>query len=276
MHIQKNLLFQLGLVLITSLAYTQTLRYPVAANYTAMGAYSKNFNDVLSFTSNQAVLGKMKSIGAGVYSERRFLLEDLNSYTMAFCLPVRFGGIGISAKYSGYQSYRESQLGVAYGKDLGNIDIGIQFDYLAVHIPGYGRDGLITIEGGVILEISEQLHAGVHVFNPTGSRFGKQDREKLASIYTTGLGYEASEKVFVCVEIIKEEEKPVCINAGVNYVFAKKFFARMGLLTETNNLYFAAGWKWNNLRIDITSGYHGQLGFSPGLLFLFQGNSKKE
>ena len=270
------MLLQLGLILVTTLGYPQSVSYPLVARYTAMGAYSKNFNDVLSFTSNQAVLGKMEALSAGVYSERRFLVEELNLYTIALCFPGRFGGIGLSARYSGYRSYSETQLGLAYGKNLGRIDIGIQFNYQAVHIPGYGKDGVISIEGGAILEISEQLYAGLHVFNPTGSRFGKRHSEKLASIYTTGFGYEASEKVLICIEILKEEDKPVSINAGINYVFAKKFFARLGLFTETNSLYFGAGWKWNNLRIDVTTSYHAQLGFTPGLLFLFQRNSKEE
>jgi hypothetical protein len=255
---------------------TQSVRYPLAAGYTGLGAYSKNFTDVLSVTSNQAVLAAIKSMAAGVYLEKRFFLEELKLYSIAFCVPLQFGGIGISAKYFGYNEYNETQLSVGYGKALGKIDIGIQFNYHSVRIPGHGRDALFNIEAGTILHISEQIHAGFHVFNPTGARFGKNSQEKLASVYTAGFGYEASEKVFISAEIIKEENKPVNINAGLQYVFAKRLFARLGLFTETGNLYFGVGLKRNNFRIDITSNYHPQLGLTPGLMFVFEGNDKEE
>jgi hypothetical protein len=242
----------------------------------ALGAYSKNFADGLSFTSNQAVLGSLKTLTAGVYAERRFLLKELNLYTVAASFPIQFGGVGLVAKYFGYESFKETELSLAYGKQLGKTSIGIQFNYYSVQIPGYGKDALVNIEGGAILQLSEQLYAGLHVFNPTKSRFGKNHLEKLSSVYASGLGYEASQKVFVCVEILKEEDRAASISAGLHYAFAKKFFARLGLSTGSNSFYFGTGWKWSNLRIEVTSNYHSRLGFTPGLLLLFRGNNQEE
>jgi hypothetical protein len=49
----------------------QTVRRPVAAVYTGLGAYSINHVDVFSFSNNQASLAQMKNASAGVYGERR-------------------------------------------------------------------------------------------------------------------------------------------------------------------------------------------------------------
>jgi hypothetical protein len=186
------------------------------------------------------------------------------------------GGVGILASYFGHEDYNETKLGVGYGKSLGKVDIGIQFNYYSWRIAGYGKEALFNFEIGAILHISDQVYAGLHVFNPTGSQFGRDRMEKLASAISAGLGYEASDKVLISAEIIKEEDKPVIINTGVQYVFAEKFFARLGIYTEATHLYFGTGFKWNSIRIDITGSYHPQLGFTPGILLVFQSNYKKE
>jgi hypothetical protein len=38
--------------------------------------------------------------------------------------------------------------------------------------------------------------------------------------------------------------------------------------------YAGLGLAWNNLRLDISASYHQQLGVSPGLLLIYNFNSK--
>lgn len=256
--------------------YSQTVRYPLTCNYSGIGVYSKHFGDALSATNNQAALAKIQSLNAAVFAERRFLLKELNLYQIAFCLPLHSGGLGLSAGYSGYNDYNESRVGLGYGKTLGKIDMGIQFNYYSLRIAGYGAMGVVNFEVGTIFHISEQVHAGLHVFNPTGSKFGRGNLEKLSSKYTAGLGYEPSEKVYLGVEIIKEENKAVNINTGIQYAFARKVFARIGLYTESGNLYFGIGLKWARIHIEVTTSFHPQLGCTPGLMLVFEGKRKEE
>lgn len=272
----KVLAAVIGAILFTMESYNQSIRYPLAARYTGMGAYSRNFIDPLSVSSNQAALANIKSLSVGVYGEKRFLLQELNLYNVALCIPLKYGGIGVVAHYFGHDDYNETQLGVGYGKALGKIDIGAQINFHSLSIAGYGKDAVFNFEVGAILHLSERLYAGLHIFNPTGSKFGKDHLEKLSSAFSAGVGYEASEKVFVSAEIIKEEDKPVNINTGVQYVFAKKLFARLGIYTEAANLYFGVGWKWKNFRVDVAGSYHPQLGLTPALLLIFEANHEEE
>jgi hypothetical protein len=57
---------------------------------------------------------------------------------------------------------------------------------------------------------------------------GKNDEEKLASVYSMGIGYDASEKFFMSIEIEKEENKPVNVNAGLQYKFLSQLLTRIG------------------------------------------------
>jgi hypothetical protein len=252
---------------------SQILRRPVAAGYTGLGAYSINHVDVFSFTSNQASLAQLKNTSAGVYGERRFLLSELNNYTAVIGLPTSTGNFGLKANYSGFSDYNETQIGLAYARKLGNkIDIGAQFNYNGIRIAGYGNASAISFELGSILHVTDRLHAGVHVNNPVGGKFGKEQQEKLSSVYSFGLGYDASEIFLVSAEIEKEEDQPINVNAGLQYKFLPQLLARVGLSSATSTTWIGLGLTLKSFRLDVTAGYHPQLGVTPGLLFLFNLN----
>lgn len=269
-------LFLLALFATIS-SYCQVLRKPVAAAYTGPGAYSINYIDVFSFSSNQASLAQIKNATAGVYSERKFLLTALSSYNGAVALPTSSGNFGLKAGYYGFSDYNETQLGLAYARSLGNkVDLGVQFDYNNIHIAGYGNASAVSVEIGAIMHITGQLHTGIHINNPVGGKFGKDQEEKLPSVYTAGLGYEASEKFFISTEIIKEEDQPVNINAGIQYKFLPQLLVRGGVSTATSSVWIGIGVLWKTFRVDVATTYHPQLGITPGLLILFNFKQKED
>jgi len=243
--------------------------------YTALGAYSINHADVFSFTANQASLAQLNNAGIAVYGERKFMLSELNNYTAAFGLPTQSGNFGLKAGYYGFSDYNETQLGLAYGRKLGDkVDLGAQFNYNGIRMAGYGSDAAISFELGTILHLTDKLHAGIHINNPVGGKFGKDQQEKLSSVYTIGIGYEASDKFFVSTEIIKEEDQPVNVNAGFQYKFLPQVLTRIGMSTATSTGWMGIGLSWKSFRVDITAAYHPQLGITPGLLLLVSLSSK--
>lgn len=216
----------------------------------------------------------MQNFTAGVYGERRFLLNELNNYSFAAAIPAKSGNFGLKALYSGFSDYNETQLGLAYARNLGSkIDIGAQFNYYGIRISGYGNASAIGFELGTVLHITERIHTGLHVSNPVGGKFGKDQQEKLSSIYSIGLGYDASEKFFVSAEIEKEEDRPVNINAGFQYRFIPQLMIRAGVSSATSSVWGGVGLSWNAIRLDVTTSYHPDLGITPGLLILY--NFKK-
>jgi hypothetical protein len=253
----------------------QTVRRPVAALYTGLGSYSNNHIDVFSAVHNQASLAQVKNPSAGVYGERRFMLDELSLYQLGVAMPTRSGNFAVKAGYFGFSDYNESQIGLAYGRKVGaKIDVGVQFNYNGIRINGYGNSSAINFEIGTILHLTEKLNAGIHANNPVGGKFGKNQEEKLASIYTVGLGYEASEKFFVSAEIEKEEDQPVGVNAGLQYKFLPQLLARAGIATNTSNVYAGVGLFLRSFRLDVVAGYHPQLGVTPGVLLLYNFSKK--
>lgn len=253
----------------------QTLRTPVAAIYTQLNTYSNNFNDAFSFTGNQAALASATSFSVGAYGEKRFMLQELGLYKLAFALPTSSGNFGIKGDYFGSAAYNESQLGLAYGRRLGKLDVGAQFNYYLIKASGYGNASSVNFEGGAILHVTDQFQAGVHIYNPTRTGIGKNNGEKLPAIYSAGFGYDASEKLFIGAEIKKTENQPVNVNAGLQYSFDEKFFARTGMGSSTSSFYFGLGFLMNGFRIDATASLHPNLGVTPGIMLLYNAPTAK-
>jgi hypothetical protein len=269
--------FSFLLVIISIASYGQTLRRPVAAPYTGLGTYSLNHNDVFSFTSNQASLAELKNAAAGVYGERRFLLNELNNYNATIAWLTHSGNFGLKASYFGSADYNETQLGLAYARKLGSkVDIGVQFNYNGIRVAGYGNSSAASFEAGSIFHITGKLYTGFHINNPVGGKFGKDQQEKLPSVYSVGFGYDASEIFFFSAEIIKEEDQPVDVKAGLQYKFIPQLLARVGMSSATSSVWFGVGLYLKSFRLDITASYHPQLGITPGLLLIFNFKAKED
>lgn len=274
----------LSLVMISFACHflpAQSLRYSLAQPYISLSAYSKLHNDPLSFTGNQAALMQVQNAGVGVYAERRFMLSETGKYTLAASLPTRLGNFGVQLNYAGFKNFNENKIGLAYARKLGKlVDVGVQFNYYSYRVPVYGNASAINFELGMLIHLTDKLNAGIHVYNPVGGKLGSSTaslstaEEKLASSYKAGLGYDVSERFFIGAEIIKVEDKAVNIIAGLQYQFARQFFIRAGFLSESTTAYAGAGLAWKNLRLDITSSYHPQLGLSPGILLVMSFKAK--
>lgn len=254
----------------------QNVRYQVAIPYLGLGAYSTQQADPFSFTSNQAALSLSKTASVGVYGERRFMLSENSAYGVALALPTKMGNFGIVANYAGFKNFNESKIGLAYGRSLGSkLSIGAQFNYYNYQIPQYQNASAINFEGGIIVHLTDKLNAGLHVYNPVGGDLGKSGDEKLAAAYKLGVGYDASESFNVGVEIIKEENRSVNFKAAAQYQFVKQFFARAGFMSETETVFAGFGVGWQNFRLDVSGSFHPQLGFSPGLMLIYNFKQNK-
>ncbi|HEY4151521.1 MAG TPA: hypothetical protein VGM41_21430 [Chitinophagaceae bacterium] len=267
-------------LLVTLTGYTlpaQITRSPLSSRYTAVGVCSQHFTDAFSGATNQAALATTTIPVAGVYGERMFMLDALGNYVAAIALPCSSGGIGFSMHYFGGPNFNTSQLGLGYGRKLGEkASLGAQINYNTMQVPGYGSAGTVNFELGTLFSIGEKWRMGIHVYNPTGGRFGKQAAEKLASVYTVGVGYEASDKFFIGADLNKEEDQPADAILAMQYVFAKQLLARAGISATGSNYFFGLGVKWKTFRVDAATEWHPQLGFTPGLMLLFDLKEKKE
>ena len=255
---------------------TQMLHQPVAALYVSANAYSIRHVDVFACTGNPAALAQLSNASIGVYGEKRFLLSAFNDCRLITAFSTSSGNVGINASYYGFSDYHESGIGLIYARKLGkSAAAGLQFNYHSIGIAGLGKASAIGVHIGSVFNLSNDLHAGIRISNPAGGKFGQLMQEKLPFVYATGIGFDASEKIFISLEVIKEEDQPVSINAGMQYSIARQLLLRTAIASATGSFCVGAGFLWNDLRADIVSGFHPRLGITPGFLCAFNFKKKK-
>ncbi|MBA2329532.1 MAG: hypothetical protein H0V91_07930 [Flavisolibacter sp.] len=253
----------------------QTVRTPISSAYTTIGAYSKSFSNALSFTANQASLASISTFSAGLLAEKRFLVNELSFYQAGVALPVNSGVFGFSGSYFGSHYNNEIVAGLAYGRNLGSkLSIGAQFNYYTINVAGYGSSGTVNVEAGALLHLTENFKAGLHVYNPTGSKFFKQEDEKLPAIYSMGFGYETSEIFFLMAQIQKVQDRDINVSGAMQYKFDPHLFARAGFASATSSYFLGIGILLKHFRLDATASVHPQLGFTPGIMMLYQQKEK--
>lgn len=249
----------------------QIIHSDISSKYIESGVYSTHFINPFSFTANPAILASQQKIAAGLYSEKIFLIQEISYSSLAVSFPSYAGGIGVQANYFGFTEFNDMQAGVAYAKKLAQtVELGIQVHYNSIHIAGYGNANAIGFDVGMMLHPSEKINIGMRVSNPMGGKFGKNANEKLATVCILGIGYEASQEVFVSFELNKEESRPLDVTAALQYILAKQFFAQIGIESASASPYAGIGLSWKDFRVDISTSYHPDLGFSPALLLIFK------
>jgi hypothetical protein len=228
---------------------------------------------VICFAANPAALGHLNYTGAAICSERKFFLPELNSFYAGAAFPADHGGFALNAFYSGFNLYNETQLGLAYGRQIGDaVSIGLRFNYNSIRIAGYGKASAVSFETGVLLRLTDKIFAAVDIDNPAGGKFGKGNQEQLPSVYTAGFGYAASQKFYFSIDIIKEEGEMVSVNAAFQYKPAPQLLVKC--IVSGNAIGMAARFSFSTFHVEVAAGYHQQLGVTPGLLLLF--NFKKK
>ena len=252
----------------------QVFHSPVQSAYLTGGAYSAHFTDAFSFTGNPAVLGSAKTFCLAGSSERRWMLKELDYYRMACSFSAGRGGIGLQFQYTGNPDYNETAFALSYGKDLGRIFLGLQFRYDIDHAAGYGNKEYGSALLGLRFHPSDKIYAGFAFSASFFGDAGNNRSEKAPGNYNMGFGYEASALVFISLQLEKEPGIPLNIIGCLDYRWNDQFFAAMGIASVSASPYLKAGWKKNRLTIGLFTAYHTELGFTPGLVLLWEGKNK--
>lgn len=243
--------------------------------YLTTGAYSTHFTDAFSFTSNPACLGSENVFLFGLLAERKWMLKELDNYTLAVSGHLAKGGFGVALQYSGDADYNEQSLELAYGKNLGKIEMGIRFDYLSDKAAGYAGSNFGSSGIGMRFHVTEKLISGWEIGLPVFGKTGETNTERGPQFFRMGFGYEWNDNLFMAIQVEKISGLPMNTICSIEYQYDQQFFFSFGINTNAGSPFFKTGWKKNRLCIQLYTVYEPVLGFSPGLLLLWSNKKAK-
>lgn len=253
----------------TTISIAQNFELVQSFPMARLSTYFPEHPGAASFALNDACLGEMKNMNAVIAAERRFLMEEFTQYAAMIAMPLKFANAGLKLDRFGGALMSETKVGLVFARKLSPfISLGIQFNYFVRGIQSYESQSAINAGAGMILHLSDQLVAGVHIYNPTSVRLGKTGG-KIPSLFSTGLGYSPSEKFFLVADLQKIEDQPVNIHTGVHYCIVQRVCVSMGMTSAASSFYFGTGFQFNDFTVTASAGMHPILGWSPGLMLAF-------
>lgn len=261
-HYRKSTSLFVGILLmIVFPAFSQHIESNAGGRTVGMANSSVVLTDFWSIYNNQAGLGFVQQLSAGVFHHSGYIKEQ-NIQGVGIAVPTKTGTIAATYNYYGYTNYNEQQAGLAFGRTFTEyFAAGIKLNFLHSQIAGeYGSSNAVTFEVGILSQPIENLFIGAHVYNPSYSEMGT---EKIPVIYKAGISYLFSGKTLLAIETEKELEQSAIFKAGIDYQLIELVSLQAGISTNPTNYSFGAGFHYSGFNIYVGFIKHQALGFTP-------------
>jgi hypothetical protein len=246
------------------------------ARATAMGGAYITMQDVWSAMHNQAGLTDLNGLSAGVYYENRFGLNELSDKGAVLALPLKNSAFALHYHSFGYSSFNTSKTALAYAMKLSDkFSFGLQFNYHNTRIAeNYGSKSSLSVEGGFLFKMNEHLSIAAHLTNPNRAKLSSYNDERIPTILRLGAGYRFSEKVVLTGEVQKASDAKASVRAGLEYALVQQLSLRAGFGSTPSQYSFGFGWKLKTFQLDVATGYHLVLGFTPQISLTYNMSKK--
>lgn len=254
----------------------QTFHKLASFGYNSTGAYSLQFTDAFSTVSNPACLGGIHHFSCGVLAENKWMLAGLNNCSFATSFPIGRDGFGVALQQNGDDEFKEQGLELAYGKNLGKLDLGIAFNYLRDQAEGYGSAQFISTSLGLRYRVNKKLITGWDLGLDVSGKAGKTNPERAPQWFRMGFGYSMDEDLFLSLQIEKQSGLPGDFCSYIEYRYAGHLIFGAGIHSDSGSLFFKTGWRKNQLSIQFCFAYEPVLGVSPGIVLLWETKIKTE
>ncbi len=208
---------------------------------------------------------EQQSVSAAASAEQRFGLSELTSANLGATYGTGFGGFGLQLASFGFDTYRETRIGLAYGRKITKkFSIGADFSGFATSTETYASTFNVTFGLGMQLEIIPELHVGARIFSPF--RTERLPNEYLPQLLAIGLSYRPSEKITLNAEVHQDTDHPARVRVGAEYLPAEQLSIRFGVATEASEVSFGLGYEVID-GLDLSAGavWHEVLGVWPGV-----------
>ncbi len=194
------------------------------------------------------------------YSPQQFGLKELARGSFSFVEPTSIGTFALSGQRFGFELYREVTASVSYGRSISDLfQVGVSIDYYSLTIQNYGSAGIVGVDIGGLMQISDQVWWGVAASNLNAPTIGKA-KEHLPQQFSTGAAYFPVPEAIISIAIVKDIRYPAELQVGVEYTVFKGVGLRGGVSGEPSTLNAGVGLQYSFIRLDYAFTEHPDLG----------------
>lgn len=268
MSIFARLIIIVLFCLLHYLSIAQYDYFPAGARSMALSNASLTLNDHWGAFNNPGAVATLTNFSLGLYVERRFNIQELNSGAFTLVLPVKNAGV-FNLNFLIFNNsviYSRQKFGLIYANRLGeNFFAGISLDLIRMNIDGYGHNLSVCGELGLIYKLNPKFDIGVHLFNPSSAKYNNLEDEKIPTIMRVGLGYQISENSLLVLEAGNGSRSDASFKGGLEYKVGNKFAFQIGFNSFPMTYSFGIAFLTKTLIINTALEYHQVLSYTPAL-----------
>lgn len=260
----KTLVFY-GMIffLKTNLILASGEPFPIGAKSWGIGNATVALADRNSIFSNPAGLGFLKENFVSTSYHARYNIAGLQTLSLSGNYNTNLVNVGFGVERFGDKLYNEQKLGLAVGKSMNRVSLGVKVSYFQAAIENFISKNTLMTEFGVMTKLSSKVQMGFHAYNLTGAKlFASQH---IPTVLRLGLSFMPSRQILLVAEAEKNIELPTLIKAGIEYQIVKNFYLRTGLTSKLNHAHFGFGFQSKQFIFDYALSSHSALGFSNHL-----------
>lgn len=213
-----------------------------------------------------ALLSEQKNNEIGIYGENRFC-SGLNVYQMALYNKINSAPVLFLYTQTGTSSLQQHQFSFSYGKKLHpDMGIAISVRYNNQFAKGYYSQHSINGGLGFFFNCSQNCRLAIQA---DGIESITSERSLTPYIVKCSIGYLFSKVCSVSVETQKEQDRPLIVNAFINYNFLDKMYAAVRVSTGTPIFTIGVGYFLQHYQLGLGTSFHPLIGTSTGLSFVY-------
>jgi len=217
------------------------------------------------WTNPAGLANAEQTLAANATAQQRFGLAELTTTTAGVAYGTGIGGFGLQLGSFGFSTYRETRIGLAYGRKLTDkLRFGAEFTGFATSTEAYASTFDVTFGVGLQLEIIPELHVGARLFSPL--RVEREPEEYLPQLLALGISYRPTDQLTLNAEVHQDADHPVRVRVGVEYLPAESISIRLGVASEASEISFGLGYQLiDRLELSAGANWHEVLGVWPGV-----------
>jgi len=212
---------------------------------------------------------KRKQIGISV--QNNYLLKELSSGLISLAVPIKQFGFGLHFQHFGSNNYNIQTIGMSSAIQINKqFSFGIGADYESLNVSNYGRNNLIKIHGGMMINLSKSLKMALHVYNPLNNYNQQLVTSFNNEEYSFGIQYKPNDVFNLNIESYMFQNI-IDVKFGANYIYKKQFFFRVGVSVYNPMFSFGIGFKFKERsNIDLASSVHPRLGVVNNFTYSYE------
>lgn len=190
-------------------------------------------------------------------------LAELSLSSVAYTHRLRAVALSAGVSSYGFTQYRENVGCLSWAWRLDRaLDVGINFKWMQRSIGRSGADGVVSIDGGLLMRPVDGISVEMSIHNLNAPNVGV---EPLPQDLVAGLIYEPAPGLTSGIGLLKQAHHPVQLAIGEEFHLGEWLVQRAGFRRNPTQMSFGFGVAWTPLQVDYATVIDPLLGMTHSI-----------